>query len=172
MTRAAKPVNRFVPSARTCYFARMKRIALCVVLAFVGACAPPPLYHKAGADSAQRDAIETDCRIAALERVPRDMRTRYVAPRYMPGPACDVFGRCRHGFVLIEPARTETHDANAALRERAVAQCMAEAGFRQVRLPACAPGVKAAPGATQPSLGLTSCARRLPDGGWQVVTPP
>lgn len=172
MTEAAKPVNRFVPSARACYCARMKRTVLCLGLAFVGACAPPPLFHKAGADPAQRDAVETDCRIAALERVPRDIRTSYVPPRYMPGPVCDVFGRCGRGFVLLEPGRTETHDANAALRERAVAQCMAEAGFRPVRLPACGPEISAPAGAPQPPLGPTSCARRLSDGGWQVVTPP
>jgi hypothetical protein len=150
----------------------MNRVALCLILVVAGACAPPPLYHKAGADPVRRDAVETDCRIAALQRVPRDMRTRVLAPRDMPGPACDLFGRCRHGFVRFEPARIESYDANEALRERAVAQCMAEAGFRPVRLPACGPEIRAPePGSAQPPIGPTSCARRLPDGGWQVITP-
>ncbi|PKP62833.1 MAG: hypothetical protein CVT86_06790, partial [Alphaproteobacteria bacterium HGW-Alphaproteobacteria-8] len=58
------------------------------------------------------------------------------------------------------------------LRARVVDQCMAEAGFRPVRLPACTRDTPApTAGSAQPPLGPTSCARRLPDGGWQVVTP-
>jgi len=150
----------------------MKRAASCLCLVLVAACAPPPLYYKAGADPAQRDAVLTRCEVAALAQVPRDIRTQYLPPRHMPHPYCGPYGRCGYGHVLIEPARTERYDANAELRARVVGQCMAEAGFRPVRLPACAPGVKAAPGAAQPPLGSESCARRVPDGGWQVVTPP
>ena len=150
----------------------MKRLAPLVCLAALAACAPPPLYYKAGAAPGQVTALRTSCEVAALREVPRDIRTTYIPPRYMPHYYLGPYGHYHRGFVLIEPGRTESYDANAELRARVVDQCMAEAGFRPVRLPACAPDTPAPdPDSAQPPLGPTSCARRLPGGGWQVVTP-
>ncbi|MBC7165015.1 MAG: hypothetical protein H5U15_08475 [Roseovarius sp.] len=141
-------------------------------LAALAACAPPPLYHKAGAEPAQVEALRTRCEVDALREVPPDIRTIHVPPRYAPH-FYGGYGHFHRGFIMIEPGRTESYDANADLRARVVDLCMAEAGFRPVRLPACAPDVPTPePGSAQPPLGPTSCARRLPGGGWQVVTPP
>ena len=172
MTDGPEAVNRFVPVRPACYHRPMKPLPALICLALMAACAPPPLYHKAGADPALAEARRTQCEVAALREVPRDIRTTYVPPRYMPAPFFDAHGHRWHGFVLLEPGRTESYDANAALRARVVDQCMAEAGFRPVRLPACPPDIPApAPGAAQPPLGPASCARRMPEGGWQIVTP-
>ncbi|MBE0454229.1 hypothetical protein [Roseovarius autotrophicus] len=150
----------------------MKRAAPVLLLAGLVACAPPPLYHKAGADPAQLEALRTRCEVAALRDVPRDIRTTYVPPRYVPRAYYGLHGRHHGGVVLIEPGRTESYDANADLRARVVDQCVAEAGFRPVRLPACADGTPAPEvGSPIPPLERTSCARRMPGGGWQIVTP-
>lgn len=150
----------------------MMRRFSCLCLAALTACAPPPLYHKPGAGPAQVEALRTHCEVAALRDVPRDIRTNYVPPRYIPRFYYGPHGHFHSGFVLTSPGRVESYDANADLRARVVDQCMAEAGFRPVRLPACASDLPAPPpGTALPPLGPTSCARRLPGGGWQVVTP-
>ncbi len=172
MTEASKPVNRFVPGHLCCYYVAMPRLMLLLCLVALAACAPPPLFHKAGAGPDQVAALRTQCEVAALRDVPRDIRTTYVPPRYIPHFYHGPHGRFHRGFVRVEPGRTESYDANADLRARVVDQCMAEAGFRPVRLPACTRDTPApTAGSAQPPLGPTSCARRLPDGGWQVVTP-
>ena len=153
----------------------MKRIALQVVpvIALLGACAPPTIYHKTGTAPAQVEAARTRCDVAALRAVPRDIRTRYIPATYLPSRRCTAHGRCFTHYLRVSPARHERYDANAALRARAADQCMIEAGFAPVRLPACDPATIAAPpeGAPQPGLGETSCARRTGPGEWRIVTP-
>ena len=118
MTDGPEAVNRFVPVRPACYHRPMKPLPALICLALMAACAPPPLYHKAGADPALAEARRTQCEVAALREVPRDIRTTYVPPRYMPAPFFDAHGHRWHGFVLLEPGRTESYDANAALRDR------------------------------------------------------
>ena len=153
----------------------MRRIALRVVpvVALLGACAPPTIYHKTGAAPAQVEAARTRCEVAALRAVPRDIRTHYVPASYLPSRRCTAHGPCFTHYMLVSPARYESYDANAALRARAADQCMVEAGFAPVRLPACDPDTVAAPpaDAAQPPLAETSCALRTGAGGWRIVTP-
>ncbi|WP_454274391.1 hypothetical protein [Roseovarius sp. MBR-154] len=139
------------------------------------ACAPPALYHKPGAVPAQIESNLTNCQVAALERVPRDIRTRYIPPQYAPYTYCDGRGYCYTRTRLVRADYTETYDANEGLRARVVEQCMAHAGYRPVALPQCDPDrVRAAnvpAEAPQPSLDGTSCTVRLPSGAWRIVTP-
>lgn len=177
MTEGPDAVNCFVPGARPGYSATMTRIArLCLVcLVMLGACAPPALYHKPGAAPAQIEANLTTCLVSALNQVPRDIRTRYIPAQYAPYRYCNSRGRCYTRHRLISPARTESYDANEALRARVTEQCMAQAGYRPVSLPQCDPDrVRAAQIAAdtpQPRLEATSCTLRLPTGEWRIVTP-
>jgi hypothetical protein len=148
---------------------------LVIALAALVACAPPALYHKPGASPALVESTRTNCEVAALRSVPRDIRTRFIPAQYSYMPFCNHFGNCFHRTTMIQPPRTESFDANAALRARVVDQCMAEAGFRPVSLPQCDPDrVRSAnlpPDTAQPALGANSCALRLPSGQWRIVTP-
>lgn len=149
--------------------------ALFLSLAAFTACAPPPLFHKPGASPAELQRNLTACEVSALREVPRDLRTRFIPAQYSSFPQCNAFGHCFPRTRLIQPARTESYDANAPLRARVTEQCMAQAGYRPVSLPACDPErVRAASlpaGAAQPSLGPGSCALRLASGEWRIVTP-
>lgn len=150
-------------------------LTLALTLAALAACAPPALYHRLGASPERVQGTLTYCEVAALRTVPRDLRTRFIPAQYSSFPFCNHFGNCFHRTTMIQPPRTETFDANDALRARVVDQCMAEAGFRPVALPQCDPTqVRRAdlpPDGTQPALGPDSCALRLPSGQWRIVTP-
>lgn len=177
MTDGPMAVNCFVLSEPWPYTAAMRPVIhpLVLVLAALVACAPPALYHKPGASPALVESTRTDCEVAALRAVPRDIRTRFIPAQYSYMPFCNHFGNCFHRTTMIQPPRTESFDANAALRARVVDQCMAEAGFRPVSLPHCDPDrVRSAtlpPDTAQPPLGPNSCALRLPSGQWRIVTP-
>jgi len=176
MTEGSEAVNCFVLGERGGYDARMIRLVrpLALFLALL-ACAPPALYHKPGAAPDQIEANLTGCQVDALERVPRDIRTRYIPPQYAPYTYCHHQGHCYTRSRLLHPGYTESYDANAGLRARVVEQCMAQAGYRPVALPQCDPDrVRAADiaaEAPQPRLDGTSCAVRLPSGEWRIVTP-
>lgn len=148
---------------------------LALALAALVACAPPPLYHKPGASPALVESTRTNCEIAALRSVPRDIRTRFIPAQYSSIPFCNHFGTCFHRTTMIQPPRTESFDANESLRARVVDQCMAEAGFRPVSLRQCDPAqvrlAELPPDTAQPALGANSCALRLPSGQWRIVTP-
>ncbi len=177
MTDGPTMVNCFVLTATSLYAGSMRLLKHCpaLVLAALAACAPPALYHKPGADPAQIESNLTTCEVAALGKVPRDIRTRFIPAQYSTRTYCNSYGRCFPRTYLVQPARTESYDANAALRSRVTQQCMAEAGYRPVSLPQCDPArVRLAdlPAATrQPPLGPDSCALRLPSGKWRIVTP-
>lgn len=176
MTEGSGAVNCFVPGARRGYDARMIRLvrSLALPLALI-ACAPPALYHKPGAVPAQIESNLTDCQVAALERVPRDIRTRYIPPQYAPYTYCDGHGYCYTRTRLVRAGYTESYDANEGLRARVIEQCMAQAGYRPVALPQCDPdrvrAAEVAAEAPQPRLDGTSCTVRLPSGAWRIVTP-
>lgn len=177
MTDGPTVVNCFVLTERWPYILAMRPVIhpLVLALAVLVACAPPALYHKPGASPALVERTRTNCEVAALRAVPRDIRTRFIPAQYSYMPFCNHFGTCFHRTHMIQPPRTESYDANDGLRARVVDQCMAEAGFRPVSLPQCDPDrVRSAnlpPDTAQPPLGANSCALRLPSGQWRIVTP-
>ncbi|SEM15966.1 hypothetical protein SAMN05443999_11438 [Roseovarius azorensis] len=177
MTDGPTLVNCFVLTATSFYTAAMQLLkhGPAVLLAALTACAPPALYYKPGASPAQVESNLTNCAVAALDRVPRDIRTRFIPAQYSTRTYCNSYGRCYPRTYLVQPARTESYDANAALRGRVTEQCMAEAGYRPVSLPQCDPAevrLSALPAdPAQPPLGPGSCALRLASGKWRIVTP-
>ncbi|NCQ23465.1 MAG: hypothetical protein COW54_16830 [Rhodobacteraceae bacterium CG17_big_fil_post_rev_8_21_14_2_50_63_15] len=177
MTDGPTLVNCFVLTTPRRYIERMKPAtrSLALACAVLAACAPPTLYHKPGASPALIQSTLTSCEVAALREVPRDIRTVFIPAQYSTLPFCNHFGACFPRTTMIQPARTESYDANAALRARVTDQCMAQAGFRPVSLRQCDPdqvrGADLPPDTAQPALGANSCALRLPSGQWRIVTP-
>ncbi|SLN12714.1 hypothetical protein PEL8287_00440 [Roseovarius litorisediminis] len=152
-----------------------RRLALMATTALIVACAPLKIYYKEGVQVARMETDQTDCEISALEKVPKDIRTRYIPPTYTPYQYCDRYGRCYWRQRLVSPGRHVSYDSNGPLRDKVTAQCMAQKGYQLVELPACGSAVtQSVPvHATQvlPRLGPKSCAIRLKSGRWQIVTP-
>ena len=176
MTEGPTLVNCFVLTTASLYTVAMRLLKRAPVLALAAliACAPPALYYKPGASPVQIESNLTNGEVAALGKVPRDIRTRFIPAQYSTRTYCNSYGRCYPRTYLVQPARTESYDANAALRGRVTEQCIAEAGYRPVSLPQCDPAevrlatLPADP--AQPPLGPGSCALRLPSGKWRIVT--
>lgn len=144
-------------------------------LAALAACAPPPLWHKAGVAPARLHSELTACRVDALTQVPERIRRHYRPAEYITRPVCTATGHCYVQRILVRPAEYERYDANAGLREDVAQACMAEKGYIQVRLPACqspqGQTITVNTAAPLPALSDTSCALRVTSGDWRIVTP-
>lgn len=146
-------------------------LVLCVLL--IG-CLPVSTYYAEGVSVARRDRDNLDCDVAALRDAPVANQTRQSPPLYIPRRSCDRRGRCygRGGYWV--PGDIYSVDVNARLRSRVKAQCMADRGYRPVKIPACPVSIAnaAPPGTTTvlPRLGPNSCAIRNDDGSLQIVT--
>ena len=96
-------------------------------------------------------------------------------PQFVPPhQRCNSLGQCHVTPGYFVPGPIYEIDPNAQLRRRVVGQCMADAGFAPVSIPACPSNVaKAAPRLstiTLPALNANSCAIRNRDGSFQIVT--
>lgn len=131
-------------------------------------CLPVDVYHKTGASLARLQADETACQVKALKEVPVNKMTRITPPRTLPRQICNDDGECRVVYVEIG-GEVETYDANAPLREKYEAQCMADKGYAQVELPICEKRPDTLPG-TVPALNQDSCAVRTKTG-YRALTP-
>ncbi len=140
----------------------------------LAACGPLGIYHKPGAEVSTMNRTLTNCEVEALGKVPVDRRIERDPVRMVPRRICDAQGNCTVVYDRIG-GEVRTFDANAGLRQRVLNQCMSDAGYRFVELPACSQAIKRAapPAATtiMPQLAPTSCAIRNNDGSWQIVTP-
>jgi hypothetical protein len=153
----------------------MRVFALFILMSCVAGCLPVATYYKEGARLERLQSDEIACARDALSGAPVANQVRQAPPRYIPPVrSCNAAGQCtvRGGYWL--PGEVYTVDVNAPLRRRIENQCMAKRGYRPVEIPACPPGIaKAAPpGATTvlPTLSARSCAIRLDDGTFRVVT--
>jgi len=141
----------------------------------LGACAPLNTYYKPGASVTATERQTLACEVDALAKAPRALRTLQGPSRFVPArQICNSSGACRTIPAYFEPGPVYTVDANEELRARVERQCMADAGFAPVSIPACPSGVaQAAPPRTTttlPPLNAKSCAIKNPDGSFQIVT--
>ena len=156
---------------------RMKQPLTMAVMGclLLGACAPLNTYYKPGASVTATERQTLACEVDALAKAPRALRTVRGPSRFVPArQICDNSGKCRSFPAYFEPGPVYTVDANQELRDRVERQCMADAGFAPVSIPACPSSVaQAAPTAattTLPPLTPKSCAIRNSDGSFQIVT--
>jgi hypothetical protein len=199
MTEAPVWVNSIVPKrglrtglrlgvvARLRYFSRlktrqhcgsfsvMKRIAFSIAaLLALSACDTGlSFYYKPGQSVSRLQTDHTNCEVQALRDAPVANEIRQSAPIYFPGRSyCDASG-CWSGPGYWAGGHVYTVDTNRGLRQRVLAQCMAQKGYQPVDLPACSPAVRSAVAPKQttviPKLTESSCAIRLDGGGWQIV---
>ena len=131
-------------------------------MAVLAGCTPLDTYYKPGATVANMQRTTTECAVSALEKVPPSTQR------------CNGQGQCHVTPGYFVPGAVYEVDPNAQLRRRVVGQCMTDAGFAPVSIPACPTNVaKAAPRAsttTLPALNANSCAIRNHDGSFQIVT--
>lgn len=125
----------------------MKRIATALVLLLVAGCAGPvTTLYRQGSTFAERRAVADACRINALQRIPPAMITEtetvYAGPHFVP-----CHSRTGPSFCAVDDedsmrTRITTHDANAALRDRDVVNCLEAAGYSVIERPICRPGTE------------------------------
>lgn len=130
-------------------------------------------YYKPGQSVSRLQTDHTNCEVQALRDAPVANEVRQSAPVYFPGRSyCNANG-CWAGPGYWSGGNVYTVDTNKSLRQRVLAQCMAEKGYQPVDLPTCSPAVRKAVAHKQttvtPTLTESSCAIRLEDGGWQIV---
>lgn len=145
------------------------------VFVLLGACAPLDTYYKPGASVAAANRQTLACEVEALAKAPRATRVVQAPPQFLPPRrTCDKEGNCLTVPGYYAPGARYTIDPNSGLRARVERQCMADAGFAPVSIPACPSSVaNAAPAratTTLPPLNENSCAIRNPDGSFQIVT--
>lgn len=149
----------------------VSRFALVSLLCLTG-CTPISMWYQDGASITARDRTQTDCEVKALQAVPVANQTRLTPVRVIPIKICDSTGKCEVDYEMIG-GDAYTVDANAPLRTKVLAQCMADKGFRPVEIPACPPAIARAAEAnvtkTLPRLTENSCAITRPNG-IQIVT--
>ena len=138
------------------------------------ACAPVELWYRPGVTQTRADRDLTDCEVAALAKVPVSTQIRRSPSYYLPPRrVCDTKGNC-----VLRPGRfvrgnVYSYDANAGLRQRVVAQCMADRGYRPVAVRRCEAGevpARLRGDAVLPVPGPEACAVRT-RGGWVLVGP-
>ncbi|KAA2316112.1 hypothetical protein DL237_13540 [Pseudooceanicola sediminis] len=164
--------------------AHFRKTASVLLLVALAGCAPQTPYerytsgevmrnypYRAGASGAQTQRAITDCQVSAAQRVPQQLLVQttptYVTPTQTQ---CNRYGTqtiCNTTGGQIMGGQTYTSDANAGLRARVYAQCMADKGFRAVDLPACPVGTPLTATFTAPTLAplaRSSCYIVTPDG--------
>jgi hypothetical protein len=174
MAEAPQRVNSIVPGAKIRHYRCMKPLYVAIALVVLGGCAQLTLYHKAGKSVPDMETDAAACAVAALREVPVSNQLRRDPPEYIPGPTqCDSSGNCVQGPGFFIPGAVFTVDANQALRERATDACMAAKGYDKVTLPNCRAGQTVPRAQTDilPVLTAGTCAIRLPQGKWQIITP-
>tara|TARA_R110002124_G_C8718378_1_gene495510 strand:- start:194 stop:667 length:474 start_codon:yes stop_codon:yes gene_type:complete len=144
-------------------------------MAVLAGCTPLDTYYKPGATVANMQRTTTECAVSALEKVPPSTQLVRDPPQFVPPhQRCNGQGQCHVTPGYFVPGAVYEVDPNAQLRRRVVGQCMTDAGFAPVSIPACPTNVaKAAPRAsttTLPALNANSCAIRNRDGSFQIVT--
>lgn len=146
-----------------------------LALALVVGCAPMGVYYKPGAQVATSQRAELACKVDAEQKVPVRNVTRVIpGPFIPPRKVCDAAGNCTIIPGRELPPRIVSEDANEGLRRDVVTQCMADKGYRFVRIPECSPGISQSVSPRQtkvyPRLQENSCVVRA-RGVWQIVTP-
>ncbi|AHD09672.1 hypothetical protein PhaeoP75_01961 [Phaeobacter gallaeciensis] len=166
MTEAAVTVNSIVlprnlQHNHRMFFAKHTFVAL-ILVSGLAACGPVPVYYRAGADVARRDADLLSCEVSALRDAPVATQIRQHPPIYRPGGEICRNGRCYHRAGYWEDGGIYTVDVNADLRERVEQSCMASKGYQSIALKRCPQSVADAVGTRRasslPVLTETSCA--------------
>ena len=112
-----------------------KAVVLLCSIAALSACQTDERFivFKPGASDAQTQASIDQCRIASFREIPQTMATTITPGVSTPGTVqCNTYGTmtsCQSVGGLNIPARAETYDVNADLRDRYIAQCLRGKGF-------------------------------------------
>jgi hypothetical protein len=120
----------------------MKKIAWLIVL-MLGGCqtGPRPSLYKAGTTYTQRQSEYDSCKIQSFSQIPQNVATNIVGGYSNPGTVyCNKIGNgvtCNNVGAVNIPARAESYDVNQGLRDRFIADCMANKGYRIVTRNVC-----------------------------------
>ena len=177
MTDGPQTVKPIVSGCALGHDAGMRLSILVPILMLLAACAGPvDMYYKPGISVSRLSTDTTDCQVRALRDAPVANQIRQRPPIFVPGNTwCDPKGRCYTSPGYWIDGGTYTIDANADLRGRVEAQCMAARGYAPLTLPRCSQQVVAAAPAKRttrmPRVGPESCIITYEGGGFQIVTP-
>jgi hypothetical protein len=176
MTEGPGTVNSIVIHHALGHHSAMRRVYWILLPLILAGCLPLGLYYRAGVPVSRLNADQTNCEVRALRDAPVATQIRRTPSRFVPGRRiCDATGACvtRPGYWI--EGDYYTVDVNENLRERVLDMCMAEKGYRPVRIPPCSQAVvRAAPQGvttTLPRLTEKSCVIRNKGGSWQIVNP-
>ncbi|NCO21791.1 MAG: hypothetical protein GW905_07270 [Rhodobacterales bacterium] len=153
----------------------MQKAKSVLILAVLAGCAPYSGYYKAGQTVARLNTDQTACEVKGAQDVPPNTQLRRTPVELIPArEICDRHGKCSVIPARIEGGEVYSYDANADLRARVVAQCMADKGYEKVSIPPCPDSVakvaaSRAPGVLPP-LGPNICVAQGADGGLIFVT--
>lgn len=126
-------------------------VAIAVLLA---GCVPASFWIKDGVSLARYQRDQTGCEVTGTQQVPTNTQ----------------FGWAPYTGIY-------SADTNTALRQRVIAQCMTDRGYRRVELPACpgdtASAVRSGDLPRRPSMKITSesCHVAMMDGSYRLYTP-
>lgn len=147
----------------------------------LAACAPQTAYekfkagqplqnfpYKTGGTQAQTQRDTTNCQVLAANRVPQHHVIRQSPSFTTPvQTTCNRIGTqtfCNSTGGDTFGGQTYSEDANAGLRQRVFAQCMADQGYRYVNIPVCPAGVTLDSADRLLPLSRTTCYRMTADG--------
>lgn len=167
---------------------QLKAASLVTIIGLVGCGAPQTLYdqyqagiplrafaYKAGVGWSEIDRDKTNCEIEAAQRVPQNISVQ-TSPSYSTPTQtyCNQIGTqtlCNTTGGQTYGGQTTSSDANAGLRVRAYAQCMAGKNYRFVDIPACSAGTDLSSQNNETvlrPLSRTTCYQASPSGGYAI----
>jgi len=132
-------------------------------------------YYKAGVGFTQIQNDKTDCQVSAVQKVPQHTVIQ-TSPSYtVPTQTyCNRIGNqvlCNQTGGQTYGGTVSSTDANANLRARVWAQCMAQKKYRIVNIPACRQGVSLASQGNEKvlrPLSQMTCYIAYPSGGISI----
>jgi hypothetical protein len=146
----------------------MQKAIFGLILTGLAGCASYSGYYREGQTVARLSADETTCEVLGVQQVPPNTQVRRTPVELIPEREfCDRAGNCRVIPARLEGGEVYTFDANDDLRNRVVAQCMADKGYTRVTVPACSDqvaqvAISRAP-SVLPPLGPNVCVARRAD---------
>lgn len=152
----------------------MKHIWVLSVIFGLAGCAPLNIYHKTGVTVAKMQSDQLACEVEALRQAPQANALRRDPPEFVPGVAiCDDNGDCAVSPGFFIPGAVYTVDENQDLRDRLTQQCMADQGYVPKRIKYCPSGTPLPQTVMSklPEITDETCAIRLGDQKWQIITP-
>lgn len=140
------------------------------------ACNPVELWYKSGADKNKLNSDFVNCRVRATQSVPVNTQVRttptYVTPVQTNCYSTGYSVQCNTTGGQVHGGNTYSYDANSALRNDVVAQCMTQQGYQSVALPVCnkSQAKHAKVYKYLPQVSAKSCVTKA-STGWLLVNP-